>query len=203
MYYLSRNKEVIAEAKRFFIPKKGIRVGDTSSAGVAFTLLGSFPSLVLGREVFIGLKEYTESGDNTWRLKLRATLELSTITIIAEHIEQMREDLPAFYALLKDVKGIPIGILMEDFSEGGKVHISGTCSIPSEVTSLFGEDVLESDYTCNAGFYVGNRIKYGDFYPFFQTYQMEKALARHPMNQVMRLVTRNMWKHTFRLGKDL
>lgn len=205
MYYLARNKEVVAEARQLFHPERGKKVGNTSGSGVSFTTLGSFPSRVLKREVFIGVKEYKNPrpGYNEWRLKHRAPLELATITAIAEHIPELRDNLPMFYALLRGAKRKRVGILMEDFSEGGRLPVDSLNSIPEGLISLFGADVLEEDFVDHMGFYVEGRSRYGDFYPFFNTFKNEEALARHPMSQAMRQVTRNMWQHTIRLGRDL
>lgn len=108
-----------------------------------------------------------------------------------------------FYALLRGTKGRPIGILMEDFSEGGKLQVNGMNYTHPSISALFGDDVLDSDRTRYMGFLVNGSIRYGDLYPIFRDYKKEEALARHPMNQAIRLVRRNMWQHTIRLGRDL
>jgi hypothetical protein len=203
MYYLARNKELVGEARALFNPEKGRVVGDKSSSGVIFTTLGSFPSEVLGRDVFVGVKQYSEGNNNEWKIQQRANLELATITAVAEYAVNLRDKLPTFYALLRGEKGKPRGILMEDFSQGGRLRVSSTSNIPNEVRDLFGADVIEEDFACNMGFSVDGDTKYGDFYPFFQTFKKEEALSRHPMSQAMRQVNRNMWQYTFRLGRDL
>lgn len=193
MYYLARNKEVVAEVKQLFHPERGIMVGDTSKTVIAFTTLGSFPSSVLNREVFVGIKEYQDPEINLWIIGQRAPLELATIAAIAEHVVELRDGLPSFYALLRDSKGKPTGILMEDFSQGGKYRVSSYKFVPPQIIDLFGADILDDDFICNMSFSVEGRIRYGDFYPFFQTFKKEEALARHPMSQAVRQVTRNMW----------
>lgn len=203
MYYLARNKEVVAEARELFYPRRGIKVGDTSSAGISFATLGSFPSAVLGREIFLGIKEYRNYISNILRIEQRALLELATIATIAEHIIDIRDDLPGFYALLRGAEDRPIGILMEDFSEDGRLRVTSEDFIPKKIISLFGEDILDEGSVHHTGFYVEGRVRYGDFYYFFKHNRREEALARLPMSQALQQVTRDMWQHTFRLGRDL
>lgn len=201
MYYLARNKEVVLKARRLFHPERETKVGNTSSSGVSFTTLGSFPSQVLEREIFVGIKEYQQSGER--KTMRRAPLELATITAIAEHIPELRDDLPDIYALLRGTKGRPIGILMEDFSEGDRHQVNQIKDFHPSITSLFDGDVLDSDRTCYMGFWVTERIRYADFFPIFRYKKEAEALARFPMRQAIGQVTRYMWQHTLRLGKDL
>lgn len=202
MYYLARNKEVVSEASRYLDPSRGVLIGHSTYTD--FTTVGSFPSAVLGKEVFVGIKEYKRSKSNKVRLKHRAPLELATITAIAEHIPAIRDDLPVFYALLRGTKGKPIGILMEDFSEGGRLFVGSPIIFPTEIVTLLGQDVLNNDYVHNMAFNVEGKNKYGDFYPIFRDYIKEGVvLARFPMRQAIGQVRRNMWQHTIRLGRDL
>lgn len=104
MYYLSRNKEAVAEARKLLRPERGQVVGNTSSSGVSFTTVGSFTSTVLGREVFLGIKEYTSERDESWVLERRAPLELATITAIAEHVVEGELMFGDFYPFFKTFK---------------------------------------------------------------------------------------------------
>lgn len=203
MYYLSRNKEVVAEARVLFHPVRGSVVGSSLNSGALFTSLGSFPSSLLGEEVFLGIKEYTGYRAESQILQYRVLPELATISAIAEYVIGLRAALPAFYALLRGAKGKPIGILMEDFSQGGKHQVVSTRFVPPEIISLFGNDVLEGDLIQNMGFDVGGEIKLADLYPIFKTRRKGVAFSRHPMNQAIRQVKRNLWQHTIRLGRDL
>jgi hypothetical protein len=202
MFYLERNRAVVVELRELWRPQRGQSVG-SSSAKMSFFSVGSYNSQVLGKEVFVGLKEYRNPNRDNSLLQFRAP-EVATITAIAEHRPHLREDLPLFYALLRGAKGKPVGLLMEDFSAGGRRAVHGSSWVPAEVVELFGRDVLEEDFICNMSFNVGDgQYRLGDFYPFFKTFMKQHALARAPMSQAIRQVRRNFGQHTVRLGIDL
>lgn len=205
MYYLERNRAIIRELRKLWLPQAEQPATGSSNTTrrTLFTPLSSFNSPTLGREVFVGMKRYQSPSSNTFLLQFRAPEELATITAIAEHLPTYRDLLPQFYVALTNVRGEKVGLLMEDFSEGGKYEVYDSGYVPEQLGSLFGRDVLEEDFVSNMAFSVGGKLKFGDFYPFFKTPMKRQALARFPMDEALAQVTRSMRQHTMRLAWDL
>lgn len=199
MYYLERNRAIIRELRKLWLPQaeQPTTVSSTATKTV-FTPLGSFNSPTLGREVFVGMKRYQRPSD-TFLLQFRAPEELATITAIAEQLPGYRDLLPQFYAAVTNIRGEKVGLLMEDFSEGGKYEVYNSGYVPDGLTNLFGRDALEEDFVVNMAFRVGKELRFGDFYPFFKSSMKRQVLARFPMDEVLAQVTRRMRQYTMRL----
>lgn len=202
MSYLERNRAVVRELRRLWLPQTDQPVTSSSTATkTLFTSMGSFNSPTLGREVFVGMKSY-QSPSDTYLILPRAPEELATITAIAEHLPDYRDLLPQFYVAISNFRGKKVGLLMEDFSEGGKHEVYNSSYVPDGVVNLFGKDALEEDFVSNMAFNVGGELKLGDFFPFFKM-PKRLALARFPMDQALAEVTRSMRQHTMRLAWNL
>lgn len=203
MYYLERNRAIIRELRKLWLPQaEQPTTGSSTATKTLFTPVDSFNSSALGREVFVGMKRYQNPLD-TFLLQFRAPEELATISAIAEYLPDYRDLLPQFYAVLTDTRGEKIGLLMEDFSEGGKNKVSSSSYVPEGLANLFGTDVLEEDFVVNMAFRVGGELRFGDFYPFFKTSMKRQALERFPMDEALAQVTRGIRQHTIRLTWDL
>lgn len=199
MYYLERNKRLVAEARGASL-SRGQVVGEASrNSGMRFFCAGSFYSEVLGRDIFVGVKEYKNPSSTESFLEGRVTVELAIIAVIAEQANGLRDDLPQLYALLRGENDKPFGILMEDLSEGSKLSVCNLAYIPPMLTTIFGVNVIDPDFAENMSFSVEGRIRYGDFYPLFRTAKRKEALARLPLDVIKKEIAR----HTVRLGRDI
>lgn len=200
MYYLERNRAIVKELRKLWV-SSGERVSTDSleATKTLFIPMGSFHSPTLGKEMFVGMKRYP-SPSMAFLIQYRAPEEIATIAAIAEHLPDYRDLLPQFYAVLTNVRGEKIGLLMEDFSQGKRLEVYHSLYVPEDIRNLFGRDVLEEDYVENMSFKVEGELKFADFYPFFKTTMREQGLVRFPMKDAMTQVTRTIMQHTIRVS---
>lgn len=127
MNYLERNRAIIAEIQSGISLKRGQLVGTSKSHGTTFTTCGACPSKVLGRNLFLGIKEFPKTGNPRWdqdHIIDRTFNELPLVSAIFNEYPYLREKMPLFHALLIDSNGIPQATLTEDFSKGGTNSVS-------------------------------------------------------------------------------
>src|SRR3990172_1194706 len=113
MTYLERNQRIFEEMAA--LPSGSLKRGEEVGRSVTldditkttFTSLGSYKSSELGREVYVGLKEYPRREGKNLKTALRNNVvrDLSVIRAIAERFPHLEEELPLFYGLLLDSQG--------------------------------------------------------------------------------------------------
>ena len=156
--------------------KRGEEVGRSVTLDditkTTFTSLGSYKSSELGREVYVGLKEYPRREGKNLKTALRNNVvrDLSVIRAIAERFPHLEEELPLFYGLLLDSQGNYIGMLTEDFSRGKRYEVKQgvLLDVPSEIEPLFEhrskveyEGVVEMVFLVDTD--DGEERRFGDF----------------------------------------
>ena len=186
MNYLERNELIMVEVTQQLEKGTFQRGQETGPRGTSmkFASIGSFPSLVLGRDLFVGLKEEIE-GDT---VDIRVDMELARIAVIAKHLPDLEPALPMFHGLMVDSAGRKSAIITEDFSEGGLYKIGidiPSVMLPRELIKIdsYLREWEESELK-KMCFIVGGigRLRIGDFDSFLFGQNMEQVLTRFPID---------------------
>lgn len=145
MSYLERNSRLIKEVGTSMRLKSGTLRGE--SRNMKFSSVGVYHSEEVGQEVYIGIKEPKEKDKAFWRefLKQRFIFELAVMSVVAENMPHLLPELPLFYGLLVNNKGIPIAIVTEDFSRDGQNFVNSPAAEPQGFRELFVEGTLDDD----------------------------------------------------------
>src|SRR3989338_2811775 len=167
MSYLHRNRRLIEEIRQIPL-KRGALVGKSKVSNTTFTAVGSYKSEVLGRELFLGVKEYQEKF-NVYFWNAILPEELAILERISK--SSLGEEIPVVYGHLRDREDRHIGVLCEDFSQGRRFEVReisphSKSNIPIELRETFGATRYEMDdvdILSYVGFMVNGQRRLGDF----------------------------------------
>ena len=173
MDYLERNRALLEEIRRLCTLRRGELVGESDFSGTRFASLGSYNSGVLDGHLFLGLKEYS---NKRWERTSFADSGLAHELTIIDAISKstLRDELPVVFGHLRDKEGKHIGVLCEDFSQGGRYEVKcisyrQTELMPRELRKIFGATGFEMDDKDQleyVGFMVNGKRRLGDFNSF-------------------------------------
>src|SRR3989344_1882947 len=162
MNYLERNQAIINELRGVRL-ERGNVVGRSYS--MIFTSAGHYQSSVLGNTLYVGLKEYNDPEQRKSSTEDRALGELHCVRTVAEQLPHLEAELPVFYGTLLDSEGKPVGIVTEDFSQGGRYEVRSMVKdkeeFPNELRGIFPD--IDSYDLAKVGFSVNGQRRLGDF----------------------------------------
>ena len=187
--YLERNKLVISELrdKKVLLTCQDI-VGQSTRE--VFYSAGVVDSIVIGKPIFVGIKkrsaEFSDTGDYLTRIRFEN--ELAIISAISNNFPELTEKLPLFYGVLVNKQGVAIGILTEDFSEGGLHKVREGGMSPYKVRSLFVEGSLSDDHIQSSAFTVNGKTRLGDFWYFGDYKDREENAKRVGVDRVQQRI---------------
>ncbi len=183
--YLERNKLVLSELRDKNISFVCQDIVGQSSWQVFYTA-GVVDSSVLGKPIHIGIKRRsTEFRDSTGYLtKERFVNELAILSAISNGFPGLSESLPEFYGMLVNRQGIAVGIITEDFSEGGLHKVREGGFSPYKVRSLFVEGSVNDDYIQRSAFTVNGKTRLGDFWYFWRHEDEEENAKRVGVDRI-------------------
>ena len=154
--YLERNADLIAEINGEV--RRGLRFDQVyraeSDSGTKYFTVGEYPSGVLGRTLFLGIKERKRLGKN------RVAMDLGIARTIADRIPQFEPELPAFIGLLEE-NGIEKGEIVEDVSDAWQKSVEEMPMAYGEVNHLFPFELqhlnlnLTKEALANTSFLIG------------------------------------------------
>lgn len=198
--YLIRNEQILSEMRTLY---KEVNLGDEvgSSNRFEFFSTGSFQSRTLNTELFIGVKRRTKEWPDTdgFMTQMRFIQELAIISAIWKNFPEFVNQLPAFYGLLLNKTGIAIGMITEDFSQGGKFHVVNSAYGSYEIKDIFVEDSVDDDEIEHMGFTVNGKRRLGDFWPMAKWKDRDEHSHRFGED----LIEQNLHQHSFQLSNDL
>lgn len=193
MAYLERNAEIIAEINnniRNGIPiSKGVEVG-RSEKGTVFTSAGSYKSDVLGAELFYGIKQYKRG-----YLDAKMPRDLALIRSVVSQLPYLEPEFPVFMGILSSSQGDSLGVLLEDFSQGGKLSVTelhpdfDADKLPIELRNAIGDPNLDVYELAKVCFLVGDNMtrRLGDFDSLLAGVPFQERLKRFPIGDLMDL----------------
>jgi hypothetical protein len=215
MSYLERNSRLIAEVGANLTLKRGTNGGEGTF--ICFNSVGAYPSKEINSDLYVGVKE-PKGSFNSKDLSRRFVFELAVMSVVAENMPHLLPELPLFYGLLTDSKGMPMAIVTEDFSKDGQNYVEPYRVEPEGLLDLFVPGTIyEDDYDgslLSIAFKIspkgssGNEyhIRLGDFYPLFipctsnELLRIQKAhRERFPEEQI----EQELGKHTLKIAYDL
>jgi len=195
MNYLERNQRIFEELGGVRL-QRGDVVGHSSS--MRFVSAGHYQSSALGNTLYVGLKEYTDSKRRKSDTEPRALIEMHCIRTIAEQLPHLEAELPIFYGVLLDSEGKTLGIVTEDFSQGGRYEVRDMVDqelFPMELTEIIPDlDHYEKSKIC---FSANGQRRLGDFSPI----GFYDFLQRFPLNDLYNQLQEG--KYTLRLDYEL
>jgi hypothetical protein len=117
--YTLRNQAILAEINTGLRLSRGLEVRSPNQwadhhYNTRFYPVGSYYSTVLARELHIGLKEFEYSSADT-----RALFDLAVARVVYCRFPALGDEVTAFVGLLNK-QGNNIGVIIEDFSRGGR-----------------------------------------------------------------------------------
>ena len=183
--YRFTNRQILEEINRLDSLKYGTVIGRNQSGKTTVRSLGKLYSEVAGRDLSIGLKEYsTLRGDV---LNIQVATELGLIDLVEENFPSLVNEFPLFHGVFLDESGKPRGVITEDFSQNGVVPVRSVGLdrdvLPYEIQRLMGEpnDLDDLATTC---FFVGGKRRIGDFGEFIMmgTIYGKLELAKNYLN---------------------
>lgn len=164
--YLEMNQRLLAELRASgFVAR---RTGDDSSGmSRVFYPAGLFVSESLSRDVYMGVKRIGNwvHDDTGFVTQLMFLQELAVISAIAKNFPNLLEQLPCVYGLVVNKDGVPLGMITEDFSEGGKFDVSRRAPAVYKVKDIFAPGTVDNDDIEKMGFNVNGGRRLGDFWP--------------------------------------
>ena len=200
MDYLERNRVIIGELSSVGLTA-GHEVGYSKTfekkPKTTFVSIGSYDSACMGRRVYVGLKKSLVQNKS---MSDRAPVELAIINRIHREFPHLADELPLFYGALFKTDEC-LGIVTEDFSEGGRYRVEDVFDtpflahpnqVPMELQRLFGEENDEYDLARMA-FMVNGRRRLGDFdnipkpLPFFKMIEFPKIYKSFGHQHVLRI----------------
>ena len=165
--YRDTNRQILDEINRLNSLKPGIVVGRNQSGKTTVTSLGKFYSEVTGRDLDIGLKEYSRIRGDV--LNIQVATELGLIDLVEEHLPHLIKEFPLFHGVFLDGNGRPMGVVTEDYSKNGTVPVKSVGwnreVLPYEIQRLVDrpKDLDDLATTC---FLVDGKRRIGDFGEF-------------------------------------
>src|SRR3989338_4492608 len=118
------NRQILEEINRFPSLNYGNVVGSYASGRTRVISLGTFYSEAAGRDIDLGLKEYSEySGGEGDALNLQVACELGLIDLVEEHLPSLIGEFPLFHGVFLNANGNPVGVITEDYSRNGTVLV--------------------------------------------------------------------------------
>jgi hypothetical protein len=192
MEYLRRNSQIIAELNGGVKLSRGKLIGHSGSTSVI--ALGAYQSVVLESGLFIALKE-----SKRFRPSIAVERDLALVSVLADAVPDLRQMVPSFMGLLVSDTSAEIGVLVEDFTEGGRypiwgVHRSEFPSIgvaPQQLREILcgREGTIDDEELENMFFKVetdeGLRYRIGDFDKALSHLGFEERLEMFPREQIL------------------
>lgn len=197
MSYLERNSQLIEEIRGNLTFLRGAVVG--RNRRTRFTEVGSYQSPFLGSRIYLGLKEYYGPFRNPLRLAERVSQELAIMQCIAIKLPHLLSELPLCYARLLGKEGQVLGIIMEDFSQGGKLKVRNVFWPPPGIESIFIKGSTESDAIAKMVVEVNGQRRLMDFYPIFEP--GKENVNRRRLHQAR--IERAMNRYTLQIGYEI
>ena len=160
--YLENNAKLLSEAGQNLQFARGKIIGDTGQT--RFTAVGEHYSDIAGRILYFGLKEYYFHSNPLYYYQARSIADLAIIRKISKKFPYLAKELPFFYWLLQDSNGQNIGILTEDFSEGGRYEVDAVNfdnNLPQEIKELIPD--ISNEEMRKICFEVNGQRRLGDF----------------------------------------
>ena len=195
--YLERNARIISELKgRGFVLNLGNEVG--SGLSRRFHSAGYLYSEVIGREIHVGVKRLRDDIDDQYGevAKINFFQELTIIAAISKHFPDLVDQLPLFCGLLTHRNGETLGMITEDFSEGGKYEVYRRAPAAYKVKAIFADGSVNDDDIEKMGFRVNGERKLGDFWPMGNTKENYRRFGKD-------LIEQRAADFTFRIGYSL
>lgn len=172
MNYLERNHLVIAEIGQNLRLERGYQIG--RDPGTRFTSMGHYKSDILGSDTYVGLKESKKFRGYVSRFV--AARDLALLRKVEREMPRLLQEFPSFYGLLIDATGKEVGIICEDFSQGGKHEVREVirswlvsvedAEVPKELEQLKGRKMDNRDLA-RMCFLVDGKRRIGDFEEIF------------------------------------
>jgi hypothetical protein len=173
--YRDTNRQILEEINRLNSLKSGTVIGKNQSGKTTVTTLGKFYSEVAGRDLDIGLKEYSGSQGDV--LNIKVATELGLIDLVEENFPSLVQEFPLFHGVFLDGNGKPIGVVTEDYSKNGTFPVESVGwnrdVLPYEIQGLMDrpKDLDDLATTC---FLVDGKRRIGDFGEFTMGSAKEK-----------------------------
>jgi len=178
--YRDRNKEILGEINSLNSLQYGSIVGTNDSGQTSVRSLGKFYSDVMGRELYIGLKEYFNFCGDV--LDIQVGCELGLLDLIEKNLPSFVDEFALFHGVFIDSSGEKIGVITEDFSKGGTISVKSVNKfekeiMPYEIQELLGKPRFLEDLATTS-FMVDGRRRLGDFGEFtFGTIEYKDRLG--------------------------
>src|SRR3989338_4535490 len=145
MDYLTRDRislELVGNIGQF---SRGNVSGKSSIHGTTFTPLGQYEIGDLG-QIYLGLKEYPLKGskEEDWNSEL--AFDLAILQRLSQ--SSLAGEIPRMYGHLRNEHGTHLGVLCEDFSEGGRhraYDIVEERHYPTELRDIFELDLSDDE----------------------------------------------------------
>jgi len=190
MDYIERNRVVIAEIGRDLRLQKGELIRTGSHA--RFTPVGNYNSALLGTALHVGLKENpNRQGEH---LKRCAARELALIRLVEQSAKHLLPEFPIFYGVLENAAGEPVGVLMEDFSQGGRYKVEDVTrssikpildiEVPKELETIAGRKIDNYDLATMC-FMVNGQRRIGDFDEMYSSMLPEELSHRYLISDLI------------------
>ena len=185
--YLERNKALIDEIGRLKSLRRGKVIGKSSS-GTTTTNLGSYESSYLEKTVYLAVKQ-----NPNFNYEDRVAWDLAIIVAIADKCPKLYPELPIVYGILRNGQGKDIGVLTEDFSEGGKFPPEGVTKrgfmmifpgAPHELKGIVVNHNIDDYDLASSAFLVNGQRRLGDFNNLKQGLEVNELLARFPFAEI-------------------
>ncbi len=204
MDYLGRNRLVIAEIGQNLRLERGYEV--RRGSGSIFTAVGHYRSKVLGNDVYVGLKERKKFRGDV--LRFPTARDLSLLRAIEQKLPHLLQEFPLFYGLLVDSTGEEVGVICEDFSQGGKYEVNEVTrswripvrddEIPKELERLKGRKIDNHDLATMC-FLVDGRRRIGDFVEVFSGLSISEMEEIFPTSDL----SKQLRKYTLRVKYNI
>jgi hypothetical protein len=161
------NRQILEEINRLNSLKSGTVIGRNQSGKTTVTYLGKFHSEAVGRDLDIGLKEYSSKTEDV--LNIQVATELGLIDLVEKNFPHLVGEFPLFHGVFLDENGKPIGVVTEDYSKNGTVPVRSVGwnrdVLPYEIQGLVDRP-KDLDDLATTSFLVDGKRRIGDFGEF-------------------------------------
>lgn len=166
MEYLERNRLLIAEIRENLELSRGGEIARSDTGTLVYSL-GHYQSRMLGKELYLALKD-KESHRNA--IDRFVAQDLGLIRVIEQRFPHLLGEFPVVHGVVRNSTGKPLGVITEDFTQGRKYPIrfmNGDDKLPVELSDAF-TCPLDLDELATTCFLVNGKRRIGDFGEFYK-----------------------------------
>ena len=167
---MDRNAEIFKEIRESGLKLKIGKLIGRSDGGTTFNSLENYYSRILNKRLYIGLKTNESYYDDN------VVRDLALISKVEKEAPHLLSEFPIFHGVLRNDNRNFIGIICEDFSEGGKYLVEGMkkswrepvkdSEVPKDMEKILGVSIDNHDLVTTC-FMINGKRRIGDFGEFF------------------------------------